>query len=138
MVLFTDGQNNVTHNLTPLATAELAKEKNIILYTVGIGGDNAYMAQEGFFGKNYVRYPGSFDEKLLRDMAEATGGKYFHAADESGMNSVMQEINQLEKTNLEQPRYIEYSEFAPALTVIALILLMLAQASKNFPERTLP
>ena len=42
MVLFTDGKNNVNHRLTPLATAELAKEKNILIYTVGIGGNNAF------------------------------------------------------------------------------------------------
>ena len=47
-----------------------------------IGGNNAFMAQEGFFGKRFVRYPGEFDEELLKSMAAATGGKYFRAADE--------------------------------------------------------
>ena len=47
-----------------------------------IGGNNAFMAQEGFFGKRFVRYPGEFDEELLKSMEAATGGKYFRAADE--------------------------------------------------------
>lgn len=138
MVLFTDGKNNVAHRLTPRAVAELAKEKNIIIYTVGIGGNNAYMLQEGFFGSRYVRYPGEFDEKLLQDMANITNGKYFRAEDANAMNEVMNEINQLEKTNFEQPRYIEYREFAPWLAGTAFILLMLALLSKNTFERTVP
>lgn len=138
MVLFTDGKNNVNHRLTPLATAELAKEKNILIYTVGIGGNNAFVLQEGLFGSRYVRYPGEFDEKLLLEMANTTGGKYFRAADEQAMNSVMQEINALEKTNFEQPRYIEYQEYAPVLIAIAGILLLLALISKNTFERSIP
>ena len=47
-----------------------------------IGGNNAFMAQEGVFGKRFVRYPGEFDEELLKSMAAATGGKYFRAVDE--------------------------------------------------------
>lgn len=139
LVLFTDGKNNVTHRLTPLATAELAKEKNVTIYTVGIGNNNAYMLQEGFFGrKQFVRYPGEFDEKLLQDMAAVTGGKFFRAEDEKALNQVMDEINSLEKTNFEQPRYIEYREFAPALALAAALLLLLAIVCKSTFERTLP
>ena len=138
MVLFTDGKNNVNHRLTPQAAAELAKEKNITIYTVGIGGNNAFMVQEGFFGTRFVRYPGEFDEKLLKEMASVTGGKYFRASDETAMNAVMNEINSLEKTNFEQPRYIEYQEFAPILTTIALLLLLLAVMLENTLERSVP
>lgn len=138
IVLFTDGKNNVVHRLSPLATAELAKEKNILIYTVGIGGDNAFVLQESMFGNRYVRYPGEFDEKLLQDMASVTGGKYFHAKDEQAMNEVMQEINALEKTNFEQPRYIEYREYAPVLIAIAVVLLLLGIFCKNTFERTIP
>ena len=35
-----------------------------------IGGNNAFMAQEGFFGKRFVRYPGEFDEELLKSMRQ--------------------------------------------------------------------
>jgi len=138
MVLFTDGKNNVAHRLTPLQTAELAKEKNIVIYTVGIGNNNAVFLQEGFFGKRYVRYPGEFDEKLLQDIASLTGGKYFRAADAEGMKQVMNEINAMEKTNFEQPRYIEYQEFAPMLAGISLLLLLLGVLCKNTFERSAP
>ena len=96
------------------------------------------MAQEGFFGKRFVRYPGEFDEELLQEMASVTGGKYFRAADESAMNAVMNEINALEKTNFEQPRYIEYREYSPILIAVAAVLLLLAVISKNTFERSIP
>lgn len=138
MVLFTDGVNNVTHRLTPLETATLAKEKNITIYTVGIGGNNAFALQDSFFGRQLVRVNSNFDEKLLQEIAAVTNGKYFRANDAQALNSVMNEINQLEKTNFEQPRYIEYSEFAPLLAVAAIILIMGAMWLENTYERTVP
>ena len=62
---------------------------------------------------------------LLRSLAEITGGTYFHAADADGMKQVMDEINQLEKTTIEQPKYIEFREYGPTLALLALALLML-------------
>ena len=58
-------------------------------------------------------------------VAEITGGTYFHAADADGMKQVMDEINQLEKTTIEQPKYIEFREYGPTLALLALALLML-------------
>jgi Ca-activated chloride channel family protein len=134
LVLFTDGVNTAQHRLTPQQTALLAKEKNVIIYTVGIGGKRAIVINNGFVQD----YTNNFDEKMLREIAESTGGKYFHAADQSGLNQVMQEINQLEKTDFEHPRYVEYHEYAPLLALIALAMLMLAVVSKNTIEKTLP
>ena len=47
------------------------------------------------------------------------------AADADGMKQVMDEINQLEKTTIEQPKYIEFREYGPTLALLALALLML-------------
>jgi len=138
LVLFTDGKNNVAHRLTPLQTAELAKEKNVVIYTVGIGSGNAYMEQEIFGHKRYVPYPSEFDEKLLREMAACADGRYFHAADAEGMKTVLEEINRLEKTSFEQPKYVEYREFAPLLAGLAALLLFLGMATANTCELTLP
>ena len=134
LVLFTDGVNTVNNRLTPQQTALLAKEKNIIIYTVGIGGSRSITIINGMVQS----YNNSFDEKTLREIAESTGGKYFPAADQTALKDVMQEINQLEKTNFEQPRYVEYKEYAPLLSAAALILLLLALWSKNTFEKTLP
>ena len=48
-----------------------------------------------------------------------------NAADADGMKQVMDQINQLEKTTIEQPKYIEFREYAPRLALVALGLLLL-------------
>ncbi len=121
IVLFTDGKNNIDNRITPEQVAELAKEANVIIHTVGIGSANAVMEENGRF----YPMPDNFDEPLLRKIAEVSGGSYFQAADTDGFAKVMQEINQLEKTSFEQPKYIEYREFAPLFAGLALLFLLL-------------
>ena len=134
LVLFTDGVNTATHRLTPQETAQLAKEKNVTVYTVGIGGNRSFVISNGML----MNYNNEFDEKTLQEIASITGGKYFHAADQSKLDSVLQEINQLEKTNFEQPRYIEYHEYAPMLASIALLFMVMAILSRSTIDRTVP
>ena len=120
LVLFTDGANTAENRLTPEQSANLAREFNCIVHTVGIGSDNAYILA-GSYG--FQKIGDSFDSKLLDSIAKVTGGTYFHAADGAGMKKVMAEINALEKTNIEQPKYVEYHEYAPLLALLALLLL---------------
>ena len=124
LVLFTDGANTAENRVTPEQAAMLAKDFNVIIHTVGIGSTNAYVLDETF-GSRFVPVGDSFDEKLLRSLAEKTGGSYFHAADAKGMKKVMDEINKLEKTTVEQPRYVEYKEYAPALCAVVLAIFAL-------------
>ncbi len=126
LVLFTDGANTARNRLTPEQAAELAKKFNVVIHTVGIGSDNAV----GVFGGMIQRQEGSFDEKLLQELANITGGRYFRAADADGMRQVMEEINQLEKTVVEQPKYTEYREYAPRLALVALALMAFAYFSQ--------
>ncbi|MFA6568060.1 MAG: VWA domain-containing protein [Victivallales bacterium] len=126
VVLFTDGKNNVNAQITPLQAAKLAKTFDIITYTVGIGSKNAFIIQDGFMGRQLVPIKDEFDEKLLKDMADTTGGRYFTASDAEGLQKTMDEIDRLEKTSLEQPRYVDYRELAPPLVTASLIIILLS------------
>ncbi len=137
LVLFTDGANTAVNRLTPAQAAELAKEFNVVIHTVGIGSDNAYML-DNTFGSRFIPYGDNFDEKLLRSLAEVTGGTYFHAADADGMKAVMERINELEKTSVEQPRYVEYREYAPLLALIAAGLFLLGFVIQSTWKLRLP
>lgn len=138
LVLFTDGANTAVNRITPEQAAELAKEFNIIIHTVGIGSGNAYIPADTMMGRRLVRYRDQFDEKLLRTIAERTGGSYFCAADEQGLMEVMGKINELEKTSREQPRYIEYREYAPLLALLALVLLLIGFIAESTWKLRLP
>ena len=135
LVLFTDGANTAENRLTPEQSANLAKEFNCIIHTVGIGSDNAYVLVQGY---GFQKVQGSFDEKLLSSIASVTGGTYFRAADKAGMQKVMAEINALEKTNIEQPKYVEYKEYAPLLGVLALLLILTGFLQENLLKVRIP
>ncbi len=120
IVLFTDGSNNVDNRITPEQAAELGKESKVTIHTVGIGSDRAFMPADNFGSQRFVPVSGSFDEESLKAIAAASGGRYFHAGDAKGMTEVMKEINALETTSFEQPKFIEYREIAPQLALLAL------------------
>ena len=125
LVLFTDGANTAVNRLTPEQAAKLAKDFDIVIHTVGIGSPNAYVL-DNTFGPRFIPAGDNFDEKLLRTIADTTGGSYFQADDAEALRKVMNEIDKMEKTTAEQPRYVEYREFAPRLALAVAVFLLLA------------
>lgn len=139
LVLFTDGANNVQDRITPLQAAELAKGANVVIYTVGIGGNRAIYYAKNPDGTYSVRPAGSdFDEESLKEIASVADGRYFHADDAEGFKAAMDEINQLEKTTVEQPKFVEYHEYGPLLAAIAMLLILAAFAVERTWELSIP
>jgi Ca-activated chloride channel family protein len=131
MVLFTDGSNNIEDRISPRQAAKFAQTGNVVIYTVGIGSDDACVPQQTMGGVMLAPIKGEFDEKLLKDIAQFSEGKYYRAADADGLEKVMSEINKIEKTIIEQPKYIDYREFAPDVMLIAIIMTLLAFALEH-------
>ncbi len=131
VVLFTDGSNNVDARISPQQAAKIAKTFDIIIYTVGIGSNNAYVLHDGPFGSQFVPLKGQFDEGLLKKIAKTTGGKYYKAADSVGLQKVMGQIDKLEKTSIETPKFIDYREIGPLLAMIGLGILLLGFILEN-------
>ncbi len=111
MLLMTDGVDGGT-DIMPLDAAAAAKRDSILIYTLGIGSVSA----GGY----------SIDEKLLTQIAETTGGKYFRADSEAEMQNVYAELNKLQPIVLEEdaykpvvPLYIYPLGAAIALVVLA-------------------
>ena len=131
IVLFTDGANNVQAQVTPRQAAKLAKTFNIIIYTVGIGSNQSIYPQNTSFGVQYVPVRNDFDEPLLKEIAAATDGKYYHAEDLPSMEAAMKAIDSLEKTTFEQQVLINWQELAFPLIAAALGMLLLAFLLEN-------
>jgi len=138
LLLFTDGANTAQNQLTPRRAAEVAKEFNVVIHTIGIGGNDAYAVVSGFGGARLVPMEGSYDAELLHDLAKITGGTAYHAADKAGMEQVMKEINALEKTNITQPRPVHFREFAPIAALLALAVLLFGQIAGYTWKMRLP
>ncbi|MCK4983804.1 MAG: VWA domain-containing protein, partial [Victivallaceae bacterium] len=138
LVLFTDGANTVNARISPRQAAKLGDACDVVIYTVGIGSNNALIEDNSMFGRSYVQAGGTFDEPLLKDIAKISDGKYYHAYDAKGLADAMADINKIEKTTVEQPKYIDYKEFAPTLAVFVLILLLLGFLLENSVFLSIP
>jgi Ca-activated chloride channel family protein len=139
VVLLTDGDNNAGV-VDPREAAGIAAESGIKLYTIGIGRNGVVpIPHEDEFG-NRVLVPAQFriDEELLRDMAQTSGGRYFHASDSEGLAQVYAEIDKLEKTRLEETKYAEYTELfrwlaGPGLAVIFVVGVLMETRFRSLP-----
>ena len=131
IVLFTDGVNNVDVRITPVQAAELAHKFNITIYTVGIGGGDAYVLRPELGQSHLQKIDIPVDKKLLRTIAELTSGAFFEAGDATSMKNVLRAIDTMETTVREQPRYTEYKEYGPSLAIFAFLLLLFSLVWKN-------
>lgn len=105
IILLTDGRNN-SGEITPMTAAELARAKNIRVYTIGMGGEGpALMPQNTVFGTQFVPQEVDIDEATLKKIADLTNGKYFRATDKNSLQNIYKEIETLEKRKLEDQRY---------------------------------
>lgn len=126
IILLTDGVNN-SGFIEPQTAADLAIEYGIKTYTIGLGTNGnalspiAYNADGSFrYGMRQVE----IDEDLLKDIAKVTGGKYFRATDNEKLEAIYDEINKLEKTEIEEFKYTRYEEkFRPWVLLAGALLL---------------
>ena len=125
VILLTDGENN-GGLIDPQTAKEIAKAYQVKVYTIGVGTDG-YAPQPVNTPMGIVMQQGkvSIDEKLLKEIANETGGKYFRAKDNEGLTGIYDEINSLEKSKIEISTRSRYTEkfFPFVIAALALILL---------------
>jgi Ca-activated chloride channel homolog len=122
IVLLTDGVNNEGY-IDPYQASNIAKELGIKVYTIGIGS-NGYAGsgqRGGIFSNRKSRV--ELDEKLLQHIATETKGKYYRAQTAQDLQTVYNEIDQLEKTKIEVNVMRRYTEEYRWLLALALSLL---------------
>lgn len=122
IILLTDGDNNAGE-IDPITAAKLAHEMGIRIYTIGVGSDISIFPVNVFGQTQYRQIPGGFDEELLKQIADTTGGQYFRAKDTEALTQIFDTINRLEKTEFNDDNFMEYNELAYPLIKAALILL---------------
>ncbi len=130
IILLTDGSNNAG-NITPDEAAELAKAKNIRVYTIGMGAmGSAPTPINTPFGTIMQTLPVEIDEPQLQRIASKTNGKYFRATDESSLRKIYDEIEKLEKRKMINNQFKSDPPAQPmAFLKWALVLMLLAWMS---------
>jgi len=100
IILLTDGEPTPeTDKVKPELAADMAAEFGIKVYTVGIGSRHGGIVHHPLFG--YQRAQTRIDEKLLKSIADKTGGQYFRANSPADMAKIYDMIDALEKTEYE-------------------------------------
>ncbi len=127
IILLTDGVNN-SGFIDPKIASELAVEYDIKTYTIGLGTNGMALSPVGILPNGtfqYGRIQVEIDEKLLKEIADVTGGKYFRATNNRKLEEIYDEINKLEKTEIEEFKFYNYEEKYRSLVLFAGLLLLI-------------
>ncbi|MGL5360862.1 MAG: vWA domain-containing protein, partial [Shewanella sp.] len=102
LILLTDGSNNAG-NIEPEQAAQIAANRNVTIYTVGVGAD--VMERRTLFGRERVNPSMDLDETQLKKIADITHGRYFRARNSQELDKIYQEIDKLEPVSRDQLSY---------------------------------
>jgi len=141
IVVITDGEN---HEDDAIGSAKSASENGVVVHTIGMGlpqgGPIPVYSAGG--QKDFMRdREGNviitrLDEKMLQDIAISGGGTYVRANNtEVGINQIFDEVNKMEKTELETRTYSDYNDqfiyfFIVALALLAFEFLIMERKNK--------
>lgn len=125
VVLLTDGENN-GGIIDPKYAKEIAKNFDVKVYTIGVGTDGTTTQPvQTALGVEMRNFKVSIDEKLLKEIADQTGGKYFRAKDNEGLKNIYATIDELEKSKVEISTTTRFTnKFLPFAIMASFFLLL--------------
>lgn len=140
VILMTDGVNN-SGKVDPITATEAAMQYDVKIYTIGIGSKGtaympAYRTQDGKMQYDYL--PVEIDEELLKEVSSMTDAKYFRAEDEKALTSIYEEIDLLEKTEIESTQTINIAEKFHVFVFISMLFLGLEFLLRHSILRSFP
>lgn len=127
IIIISDGEN---HEDDAIGAAKKAQEQGVLVYTIGIGSvkgspipDVRNGRKVGFRkDRDGSTVISRLNEDMLREIAAAGGGKYVRAsAAEVGLNTLMDELNELEKADMGSVSFAEYEDRFQIFLVLALL-----------------
>ena len=133
IILLSDGVNN-TGFIDPKIAGELAVEYDIKVYTIGLGSNGTAMGPIGIDRSGQFRYGPTkveIDEELMKQISNQTNGKYFRATNNEKLEEIYEEINKLEKTEIEESKFYNYEEKYRPLVILAGLLFLIEIILRN-------
>jgi Ca-activated chloride channel homolog len=123
IVLLSDGENNAGKR-SPMQAAELAAQWGIKIHTIAIGGGEAVSSIRTPFGVYKVPSAQRVDTRALKAVAEKTGGMFSQAGDAEALRRIYEKIDQMEKSEIESVRFVDYKESFLGFALAGLFLLV--------------
>lgn len=136
IILLTDGTNNAG-DVAPTTAAQIAKQKGIKIYTIGVGTNGSITITDPY-GFSTTTMETKIDEQALKGIADLTKGKYFRATDSKMLSDIFREIDSLEKTTLDVDRITFTEEAFMPWILIALCALSLRLLIRYTVLRRIP
>ena len=139
IILLTDGVNN-SGFIDPSTAADLAANFDIKTYTIGLGTNGNARAPVALNPNGSFRFGMTkveIDEELLKNVANKTGGLYFRATDNKKLEEIYNEINKLEKTEVEEIKYSDSEEKYRLLIIAAIGLIFVELILKYIVFRSI-
>ena len=120
IILLSDGSNN-QGELDPITAAGLAAKFNIKIYTIAAGthGLAPYPVTDTWGRQIIQNVQVDVDEESLKEISKITGGQFFRATDNKSLQKVYEEIDKLERTEIEVTEYQNYNELYSWFTIPA-------------------
>ena len=125
VVLLSDGEENVWNStvaqftIHPEDAAKLAKDAGVVVHCIGVG--RAQEINDPFFGRRTIPKP---EFQSLKTIAKVTGGVFFEAESADELTDVYEKINEMEKVELEDPRFRTIDLYLYPFAAGALLLLL--------------
>ena len=143
IVLLTDGDNNVGQ-VDPATAGELAAGYGIRVYTIAIGREGRVrmpIRHTGVFGNTITTYQwfeNALNPELLKKISQLTGAKFYRVTDESTLDQVFGEIDQLERSDFRSAEKVHYDEAFQKPLLLGIVLLVIGQLLERGWWRLLP
>jgi Ca-activated chloride channel family protein len=138
VILLTDGVSNAGE-ISPAQAADLAAALGVKVYAVGAGRTGYAPFPTQWRGQTVLRQAFvELDERALQEIAERTGGRYFHAEDAAALAEVYDEIDSLERSEIVEIRFMQYEEHYAAFAGAGLALLLTGTLVAHSLLRRLP
>jgi Ca-activated chloride channel family protein len=140
LLLLTDGANTAGA-VEPRKAAELAAQRQMVIYTIGIGADS--LTVRSLFGLREINPSADLDEETLTAIAEATGGRYFRARDTAEFAQIYDVLDELEPAESDERGFRPITELfhwplgAAVVVALAAALVGFAAARRQRPRAVL-
>ncbi len=125
LIALTDG-NDTGSQVPPVKASRIAKDRDIVIYTVAIGDPRSVGEQK-------------LDEDTLKAVARTTGGRYFFAADRSSLEGIYTELDRTEtrkvKTVSYRPR-LDLFFWPLGFAFLTVLLYQLALMWRSYRDRS--
>jgi Ca-activated chloride channel family protein len=137
MVVLTDGEHNVAGTaLKPRQAAQLAGNLGVPVYTIDAGSDTPPKGPDGADETSVADRLNA--KKILQEVARMTKGRYFQAGDTKALLAVCEQIDRLERREIESFQYRRYAEAYAWFGLGAFLLLLAVQALELTLWRRMP